>query len=111
MMLKSCAADQFSWTIDLDFVRDYREIAASRLVGMGYTYSSIENAPIEYFNVQNMLITAKPRKIMISNELSCPTGYETIFNELVEVMRNGNSLNPYLSKRTKNSSNKDLLLW
>lgn len=98
------------WSINIDLVQDFCEYMVHNITRMGYTYTSIKHAPVEFFNIQKMLIPEIPRQVKYSKEFVCPDGYEQALAEFIQRIEKGQSLIPFQSSDIKKSNNKDLLL-
>lgn len=110
MLYKSIIGENACWSINIDLAQDFCKHMAHNITRMGYTYTSIKHAPVEFFNIQKMLIPAIPRQVKYSKEFVCPTGYEQALDEFVQKIEKGQSLRPFQSSGIKKSTNKDLLL-
>lgn len=110
MLYKSLIVEHSFWSVNIDLRYDFCKYMAHNITNMGYTYTSIEHAPVEFFNIKKMLIPAIPQQVKYSKEFVCPKGYEKALAEFVQKIENGQSLRPFQSSRVKKSTNKDLLL-
>ncbi|KKN25526.1 hypothetical protein LCGC14_0883930 [marine sediment metagenome] len=54
-----------------------------------------------YYNLTNRLVELRPRKVHFSSVFYCPTRFKDALDSLIEKIRSGEDINPYLSKRIR----------
>jgi len=99
--------------ISIDFRADWLAILKAEICKLGYNADpklDARSISETYFNIQRLLISANPRKVLISKEFSCP-GYLTSGLDLIkDKVRKGENLKPHQSYQFTNPNYNDRLL-
>jgi hypothetical protein len=97
----------------LDLFADWIEIAKLELQNEGYQTDGLDDDKLSilYFALQKKLIKAMPRNIIKSDVFNCPAELEAGLNLLEEKIKNGDDLRANLSRKLKNLSDQDGLLF
>ncbi|MDH6352161.1 MULTISPECIES: hypothetical protein [unclassified Brevibacillus] len=97
--------------IEMDLVSDWKSIMSQRILDKGLQFSSglREDAKIiKYFTFLRKLGgKTQGRQVYKSKEFSCPTVHLAGLNQLIETLKNGKDISPYLSKKVENISKID----
>ena len=113
MIYKNSALENNNYSVDIDLVKDLKDISKQRLKSMGYTFA--DNADEDwirlYFNAQKRLISNTPRTVIKSKEFQCPDKFVPALKEIENKFINGENVSPYMSKTITNLSYHDLLLY
>lgn len=113
MIYKNSALENNYYSIDIDLVKDLKDISKQRLKSMGYTFA--DNADEDwirlYFNAQKRLISNTPRTVIKSKEFHCPDKFIPALTEIETKFKKGENLTPYMTTHIKYSKEKDLLLY
>lgn len=101
-------------SLTINFQQDWVEILCQKLAERGYSKDSSQHDSdalcIQYFNVLKRQIDAKPRKILVSKEFSCPKQYRTGIKLIRRNVESGQDLTPHLSENIKSLDYHDALL-
>ena len=68
-------AESTELSLTINFQQDWIEILCQKLAERGYSIDSSHDSDalcIQYFNVLKRQVDAKPRKVLVSKEFSCP---------------------------------------
>lgn len=95
--------------VEMDFVSDWHDIMIGDITADGLQFSSAtqkDSLVIRYFTHLRKKggQTPRPRRVHRSNEFVCPPELLTGFNQLVDVLEQGQDITPYLSKQVDNIS-------
>jgi len=112
--------------IKTDFMEDWKEIVLKHLKDVGYSqqdvkevvqelssknnYDDVMASSIVFYNQLKRRIPQKPREVHKSQGFNCPQGLETGLATLEGKIRNGDDLNPHLSRNIKRVYHNDALL-
>lgn len=112
--------------IKTDLMEDWKEIVLKHLEEVGYSqqdvkevvqklssknnYDDVMASSIVFYNQLKRRIPPKPREVHKSREFACPRDLETGLAILEEKIRNGDELNPHLSRNIKRVYHNDALL-
>jgi len=97
----------------VDFKNDWNEFLAKEMTEMGFKYDtqkSLEENTIRYFNAKRRIVSNKPRAIHESKELCVPSEHSGAYRDIKEIISHGRDIRPYLSRKTKDANDNDLLL-
>jgi hypothetical protein len=97
----------------MDFFADVVGQARSRLQQAGYAVNVSENAEevcIKYFNIAKRRVQPQPRRIVFSQEFTCPANLQPGLDELRKKSETGENLKPHQSKSLTNYEYDDSLL-
>jgi hypothetical protein len=100
-------------TVTMDFKNDWMEFLVKELTEMGFKYDvqkSLKDNTVAYFNVKRRVISRKPRVVHESKELCVPSEYVEAYRAIRDLISRGEDLRPYLSRKTKDLHDNDLLL-
>jgi hypothetical protein len=99
--------------IEINLFSDWIDIIKSELNTEGYTTTNLEEDKISilYFALKKRLINQKPRRILISQEFSCPIELANGLELLKQKIISGDNIRPNQSRLLKNISIKDGLLF
>jgi hypothetical protein len=103
--------DNTTLMVSADFVSDWTQHMRDQLLSSGYetrSDDSPDETGLKFFNVLHRRISTKPRRILISNEFSCPLNLQDGLNVLKRKVLNGEDANPHLGKKI--SKNNERLL-
>lgn len=87
--------------IQMNFVSDWKEGIIQEITDAGIQIPegrSKDSVIIKYFTYLRKRGDMKPRRIHISQQFTCPPGYEAGLEKLINVLKNGEDFSPYLSK-------------
>jgi len=101
------------YDIKIDFYSDWIDILRNRLLSLGYNVEPDEkpqDISIRYFNLRKRLVSPFPRNVLKSKEFNCPEENIAGLDMLIEKIKNGEDLRPYLSRSISNLDFDDLLL-
>lgn len=99
----------------MDFVRDLEEMARFSLKEKKYSEEDLskfsDNLLLAYFKDEQLSITAKTRRVVYSNQFTCPEDYKEALKEFVNKVEKGEDLSPFMSTsvRRYRKNNDDLL--
>jgi hypothetical protein len=97
----------------VDFKNDWKEFLAKEMTEMGSQYDSkksLEQNTIRYFNAKRRIVSNKPRALHESKELCVPSKHFGAYSDLKRLISLGGDIRPYLSRKTKDANDNDLLL-
>lgn len=102
-------------TVDLqiDLYSDWTAQVLLELKRLGYTVppgTDSREVALLYFNALFRRIPQKPRKILKSHEFQCPPNLQTGLSWLEQKIKNGDDLNPHLSRKSGTLDYDDALL-
>ncbi len=107
-------AESTELSLTINFQQDWIEILCQKLAERGYSIDSSQHDSgvlcIQYFNVLKRQIDAKPRKVLVSKEFSCPKQYKSGIKLIRRKVENGQDLTPHLSTKVKFLDYNDALL-
>lgn len=97
--------------ITADFEADWIEILRNQLIAAGYPAASksARDVELEYFNVRSRQIDARPRKVAVSREFTCPAAVQAGLNLVRQKAEQGQDLGPRQSTSMKKASYNDML--
>ena len=99
--------------INIDFRRDLVAILRAEFIRLGYDVSGIVD-DIElvriYFGVRRRLVSWKTRQILKSKDFSCPPEHRNALAKIECIIKNGDDLTAYLSKKIRRLDYNDPLL-
>lgn len=88
------------YEINMDFYKDWIGFLRKSLIEVGYSPSkNQEDVSIQYFNLLRRMIPVRPRKVHIAKEFTCPPELQLVLDLIIEKVKQGVDLGPYLSKR------------
>jgi len=99
--------------IKMDFYTDWIDYLKQCLQNLGYpvdTLSDPDQVSIAYFNAIKRRLPVKKRKLFKSKEFSCPDELEGGLQIFENKIRNGDDINPHLSRGLKKLKYDDYLL-
>lgn len=99
--------------IEMDFYKDFVQIATDELSSNGYVLHPNDNADeilAKYFNILGRAIEPKPRKVLQAKTLSVPSDLQAGFNLLCTKLQNGDDVYSHLSLEIENAEYNDMLL-
>ena len=102
-----------TYTVDLDFDRDFVGMLTEELREHGYPLTGTEDPrdlKIQYFNFKKRLVPAVMRRVQKAAGFTCPAGLEPGLNAVVEKIKQGDDLKPYLSTKLKDLDYPDAML-
>lgn len=97
----------------LNFKQDWIEILRTELASKGFSSNptiDFDTICIQYFNLKRRLIPQQKRKVLISNEFSCPPSVANGLELLKGKIENGENLTPHLSTLLQNINYNDSML-
>jgi hypothetical protein len=86
----------------IDFHRDWIEIVSQEITALGYTIppgTTERNIATIYFNVLRRMVPAQKRVVHTSKEFVCPAEVQSSLEALRIKIRNGDDVNPHLSRK------------
>lgn len=98
--------------IRCDLEKDLNRCAKDWLAMNGFKYKSghVLDAFHQFLNVQQRLVTVKPRQVFCANELKCPSAHKENLKRLLKKVDQGESLNPHLSRQLLDAAYTDAFL-
>ncbi|WMJ88903.1 hypothetical protein [Anaerocolumna sp. MB42-C2] len=100
--------------IELNFMEDWKKYLEKEMVILGKLYNqsaTIEWNTTNYLNLKRIVISNNKRTIHESKELCVPSKHANDYEEIKKMIRNGNDLYPYLSRKLEKDENfKELML-
>ncbi|MBW4490346.1 MAG: hypothetical protein KME12_21415 [Trichocoleus desertorum ATA4-8-CV12] len=85
-------------SLTIDFQKDWIDILNQRLIKDGYSVNPNIDTCIQYFNTLRRRIESKPRKILVSQEFTCPKKYRAGIKLIRQKVKHGKDLIPHLNK-------------
>lgn len=99
------------YEVKMEFYSDWISHLQKVLKQAGYTPTTKqEEISIQYFNLLRRLISVEPRKVLISEEFSCPPELTSGLNLVKEKIEQGKDLRSHLSRRIVDLDYNDDLL-
>ena len=100
------------YNVSMDFCLDYSNMVKVWMQKNGIkTDKAGWDLWYEFFNLQQKTVRARKRKVLFSNEFTCPFEVQAGLDVLVNKFENGENVVPYLSKDAFNPSKFDGLLY
>ncbi len=90
------------YELKMDFYKDWIEIFKQELQAEGYQIDpdeSLNDICERYFNVRKRKVAARPRKVLVSKEFTCPPEYQNGLDLIKRKIENGDDLTPHLSRK------------
>lgn len=100
------------YNIRCNLLSDLNECAKQELERKGFKLSDSDKISIfeQYLNVIKHTVTPQRRTVHIPQDLKCPPEHQEGFDRLIDAVKSGININPYLSKNTLDAGAMDGML-
>jgi hypothetical protein len=99
--------------IEINLWADYITELRNQIIAAGFVLAgneSDEDIFISIYNLQKRKVTDSPRKIFFSKEFNCPQNYKNALDSIVDKIKRGDNITPYLSTKIRYLDYADLML-
>lgn len=100
---------QSTYSVNINLKKDWEQLTREYLKDEGFKVDDKYEA-IDYFKALRKIIPCKPREIFHSKEFDCPQEILGDLKLIEKVIKKGDSLKPFMSRRFKDIKYNDLLL-
>jgi len=100
-----------NYSIELDLSAELNKWAYDNLIQRGFCNVSLDNAFLQYCNMDLRLLTPKPRKIYVSRELVCPDSCREGYDFFMQAVKNGADLLPFMSRSICDVTSSDKMIF
>lgn len=92
----------------------FAHMLSHELTEAGYTIepdASCDDIMITYFTKCMTFLSPQAYQVHVYQEFECPSEYKDGYNLLIKKMKDGDNINPHLSRTTKSTEKHDLMLY